>query len=293
MSETETKKYYWLKLKEDFFTDKEIKKLRKIAGGDTYTIIYLKLMLLGLRDEGKLYFEGIEDTFVEELALELDEEADNVKFTLLYLVKMGLVEEITESELLLTRLPELVGKETSKAELMRKKRAREKAARLSGGNNVTEALPPVTKCYTEIEKEKEREIEEELKQEPKQEKKKSANALPSVSTVSFETEFETLWKLYPKKQGKSNALRDYIKARKDKKNPASYEQVLQGLQNYLAYLKAKQVEERFIKQGSTWFHQRCWEDEYNLQATGSDGYEPVKTNNQFLRMLQEGRFDDE
>ena len=31
------KKYYWLKLKEDFFRQKEIKKLRKIAGGDTYT----------------------------------------------------------------------------------------------------------------------------------------------------------------------------------------------------------------------------------------------------------------
>ena len=31
------KKYYWLKLKKDFFNQKEIKKLRKIAGGDTYS----------------------------------------------------------------------------------------------------------------------------------------------------------------------------------------------------------------------------------------------------------------
>ena len=41
---TNIKKYYWLKLKEDFFRDKKIKKLRKIAGGDTYTIIYLKYL---------------------------------------------------------------------------------------------------------------------------------------------------------------------------------------------------------------------------------------------------------
>ena len=40
------KKYYWLKLKADWFSDKRIKKLRSIAGGDTYTIIYLKMMLL-------------------------------------------------------------------------------------------------------------------------------------------------------------------------------------------------------------------------------------------------------
>ena len=41
-----SKKYYWLRLKNNFFQQKEIKKLRKIAGGDTYTIIYLKLTFL-------------------------------------------------------------------------------------------------------------------------------------------------------------------------------------------------------------------------------------------------------
>ena len=39
------KRYYWLKLDRGFFDQKEIKLLRKIAGGDTYTIIYLKLLL--------------------------------------------------------------------------------------------------------------------------------------------------------------------------------------------------------------------------------------------------------
>ena len=84
----ENKRYYWLKLKEDFFRDREIKKLRKIAGGDTYTIIYLKLLLLGLRDEGKLIYEGIEDSFCEEMALEIDEDAENVKIAMLTLLKM-------------------------------------------------------------------------------------------------------------------------------------------------------------------------------------------------------------
>ena len=39
------KRYYWLKLKNDFFRGKHIKMLRKIAGGDTYTIIYLKMII--------------------------------------------------------------------------------------------------------------------------------------------------------------------------------------------------------------------------------------------------------
>jgi len=53
------KKYFWLKLKDDFFKQKEIKKLRGIAGGDTYTIIYLKLQLLSIKNDGKIYFDGI------------------------------------------------------------------------------------------------------------------------------------------------------------------------------------------------------------------------------------------
>lgn len=48
------KRYYWLKLKEDFFNDIRMKRLRKISAGSTYTIIYLKLLLLSLKDEGKL-----------------------------------------------------------------------------------------------------------------------------------------------------------------------------------------------------------------------------------------------
>ena len=59
------KKFYWLKLSENFFRQPRIKKLRRIAGGDTYTIIYLKMQLLSLENEGKLYFEGVEETFAE------------------------------------------------------------------------------------------------------------------------------------------------------------------------------------------------------------------------------------
>lgn len=69
------KKYYWLKMTDQFFEDKAIKKLRKIAGGDTYTIIYLKMLLTAIKQGNKMYFEGIEDDFMEELALELDEDS--------------------------------------------------------------------------------------------------------------------------------------------------------------------------------------------------------------------------
>lgn len=147
------KKYYWLKLKDNFFTSKEIKKLRHIAGGDTYTVIYLKLMLLSLQDEGKLFFDGIEDTFSEELALELDEEPDNVKVTLMYLQKLGLLVEASEKEAFLPQVPEAIGRETDKAEIMRRIRAQRQ-----NGNNVTNMLPV---RYPDIDIDKDKEIDKE------------------------------------------------------------------------------------------------------------------------------------
>ena len=62
------KRYYWLKLKENFFNQKEIKRLRRLAGGDTFTIIYLKLLLLSLKAEGKIYFDGVGNDFIETLS---------------------------------------------------------------------------------------------------------------------------------------------------------------------------------------------------------------------------------
>lgn len=167
---TTTKKYFWLKLKDDFFRDKKIKKLRRIAGGDTFTIIYLKMQLLSLKNSGKLIFDGVEENFVEELALELDEEVDNVKMTVAYLMSNNLLEEVETDEYILPQTIECIGSESTSAARVRKHRKKKKELQDA---QKKEALPEPkngqvlqcnaheTKCNTEIEKEKEKEIEKE------------------------------------------------------------------------------------------------------------------------------------
>lgn len=120
------KKYYWLKMTDQFFEDKAIKKLRKIAGGDTYTIIYLKMLLTAIKQGNKMYFEGVEDDFMEELALELNEDTDNVKVTVSYLKSKGLIEVLGADEILLTQCAEMVGSETDAARRKRLQRDRER-----------------------------------------------------------------------------------------------------------------------------------------------------------------------
>lgn len=103
--------------------DKRIKRLRRISGGDTYTIIYLKLLLLSLKDEGKLYYDGVESDFIKELALTIDETDDDVMVTVNYLINQGLLEVVTENdEYYLTEIPNLIGSETAWAEKKRRYR---------------------------------------------------------------------------------------------------------------------------------------------------------------------------
>ena len=155
----EPKRYYWLKLHKDFFQRKEIKRLRKIAGGDTYTIIYLKMLLRSIMSEGKLYFDGLEDDFAAEVALDLDESEENVQITITYLLNSGLLEMRSDDEYYLPDTKNSTGCETAVAARVRRHREKQKA--LQCNTDVTEVKHL---CNGEIEKEidKEKELDIEI-----------------------------------------------------------------------------------------------------------------------------------
>lgn len=80
-----------------------------------------------------------------------------------------------------------------------------------------------------------------------------------ISKKEIDTEFESLWKRYPNKKGKESAYKSYAKARQ---NGTTYDEVINGLENYLKEIEVKKTETQYIKHGSTWFSQHCWQDEY-------------------------------
>jgi len=81
----------------------------------------------------------------------------------------------------------------------------------------------------------------------------------NVDEEILNQEFEKLWVIYPKKQGKKDALKHFIKARK---KGIDFETILNGLEKYNEHIKRTNKESKYIKQGSTWFNQECWNDEY-------------------------------
>lgn len=155
------KRYYWMKFQRDFFTSLRIKKLRRLAGGDTYTIIYLKLQLLSIVSEGYLQFKHVLDSFAEEMAEEIDEDVENVEITISYLLACGLMIQ-TEDTYFLPYAAENIGSECASAERVRNLRERQKA--LHCNKDVTKVLRD---CNVEKEREIDKEKDKESKRAPK------------------------------------------------------------------------------------------------------------------------------
>lgn len=158
----QNKTYWWIKLQENFFNSKEMKKLRRIAGGAVYTIIYLKLQLLGMKSGGKIFFDGVEETFAEEIALTIDEDAENVAATLLFLEKTGLASRVGENEIFLPEVEQNTGRETRWAGYKREERRRiaeEAAAAIEQKVDIVQQQSNDGPTEIDIEIEKEIEIE--------------------------------------------------------------------------------------------------------------------------------------
>lgn len=85
--------------------------------------------------------------------------------------------------------------------------------------------------------------------------------LKKIREQQLEEDFNKLWKLYPRKEGKKKAFEAYKRAIK---NGTTNKEIQTGIVNYLAQIRVQKTNKQYIKQGSTWFNGECWDDEYNL-----------------------------
>lgn len=153
---SDQKKFFWLKLRENFFDEKLHKYIRSLPSGDTLLIAYLKMQLKSLRTEGFIKYDQILPSSEEELAMILDEDVNTIKLLLGALEKAKAIEIMDDGSIYMLAMQELIGTEGSSAERVRNFRARQKQKMLQCNGNVTE-------CNTEIEIESELDIEQELK----------------------------------------------------------------------------------------------------------------------------------
>ncbi len=191
---SENKRYYWLKLKKDFFEQKMIKILKTFENGNEMIMIFLKIELHSLENDGYIYYEGMLPTFEQELAIAVDEDVSLVREALATLIKFGAIEKKDEKTYYVTAIENCIGSETKDANRKRRSRAEDGHCPPENGH-----CPPKSGHFPpEIEKDIEKEKELYL------EKKRNAS--------SFSDE---------KKGGgyKKSAYKNYSKPRK----PSSYD----------------------------------------------------------------------
>ena len=170
------KKYYWLKLKSDFFTQATVKLLRRSKYADKAAVIYLQLLLWSVGNEGKIVFEGVCNDCFDEIAVVLDEDTETVKDVCKMLENMKRL-EVYDGSAFLPEASECLGSESDSAARMRKYRKKE-AETSHCDANVTACDGVVTRC----------DIEKRRVEESRGEKEKSAYALQKKrAQVRFNT----------------------------------------------------------------------------------------------------------
>ncbi len=116
-------RYYWIKLKDTFFQDKHIKKLRKLPGGSDCVIAYMKMMLASTKTNGIITLDGIEETPAEEIALMIDETKEICQMTMAYGLKVGFIQQMDDlSACKLLQVEQLLDSETDDASRKRENR---------------------------------------------------------------------------------------------------------------------------------------------------------------------------
>ncbi len=152
MAEYRKDKFYWFKLKDDFFKRHDIKIIKSMQNGKDYVIFYLQLLCESLSHEGKLRFNEEVPYNEEMLSVITDTNIDVVRSAMKLFRQLGLIEVMDDQTIYMTKLQSMIGSTTIGAEKKQIQLDRKKQELLGGGTKV-ENFPP------EIEKEKEIEIE--------------------------------------------------------------------------------------------------------------------------------------
>lgn len=161
------KKYYWIKLKEDFFEEDVISWIEEQEKGVYYSNFYLKLCLKAMNSEGRLIRKVGEMLIpydVKTLSKITGVDQDTVIVAMELLKRTGLIEILENGEIYLTQLKNMIGSESKWAEKKRLQRAKgqseDNVPLLSG------------QCPTEKEKEKDKDKDKEKDKDKDKDKKK-------------------------------------------------------------------------------------------------------------------------
>lgn len=113
------KKYYYLKLKENFFDSEDMKLLQGMKDGYLYSDILLKLYLQSLRQDGRLMYRGIVPYTPDMIATITNHEVGTVERAMKVLEQMGFIEILDNGAIYMLDIQNFIGQSSSEADRRR------------------------------------------------------------------------------------------------------------------------------------------------------------------------------
>ena len=156
------KKYYWLKLKRDFFKRHDIRIIEEMPNGKEYILFYLKLLLESIDHEGALRFSETVPYNEQMLSVITNTNVDIVRSAMKMFIELNMMDILDDQTIYMAEVKKLIGFETQWAEKKRKYRDKN----LPKEDNVlalSSSCPLDVRQEIDIEKEKDKEIEKENK----------------------------------------------------------------------------------------------------------------------------------
>ena len=189
------KKYYWLKLKRDFFKRHDIQIIEDMPNGKDYILFYLKLLCESVDHDGNLRFNE-EIPYNEEMLSTITRtNIDTIRSAIKVFKQLKMLEILSDGTIYMREVQKMLGSETYWAERTRVHRAKQKYLTMSNESQMCQGKS------IDIEKDKDKELEKEPEKEKELLNKSSINEIfdrwlkeleKVVASVTFESFFTKL-----------------------------------------------------------------------------------------------------
>lgn len=211
------KKYYWLKLKKDFFKRHDIQIIENMPNGKDYVLFYLKLLVESVDHEGGLRFNETIPYNEQMLATITNTNIDTVSNAMKLFRELGMVEILDDKTIYMNEVSKMLGTETYWAQKKREEREKKKLPKST--------IPQIGQCPIDVQdksnvskQEIDIEIDIELDKEKEIEKDKEKN---NKKKKPADADFTSLFSSYTTNQELIEALNDFVTMRKGIKEPAT------------------------------------------------------------------------
>lgn len=246
----ENKRYYWLKLKRDFFRRHDIQIVENMPNGKDYILFYLKLLCESVDHNGNLRFSEQIPYNEQMLATITNTNIDVVRSAIQVFEELGMMEVLDDGTYFMNEVQKMLGSETKWAE-------KKRDYRLKKGQCPQGVLPMSDKSKRES-------IEKDIDKEKEKENTKESSPVPdSGEMFDFEEAFNKTFEIYPKKKAYNKAKKAWL----DKllgvieENRADVARLIYGATaSYLHDYKSKNPDDtefRYLPQYADWLINDC------------------------------------